>query len=87
MPCPHLKRKKKGNPKKHRKHTPYMSEAQRTAGNIARAVAEGKLPKSVLKGASKEMYEGMTKEELISHSEEVKGKDLPARIKLKRKKK
>ncbi len=52
-------------PGKHRKHTPYMSEAQATAGNIALAAREGKIPKSKLKGASKEM---------------AKGKDLPYKV-------
>ena len=65
----------------HRKHTPFESEVQTIAGNIARAAKEGKIPKSKLKGASLEMYKGMTKEELISHSEEAKGKKLPHRIK------
>jgi len=64
-------------PGKHRKHTPYTSEAQATAGNIALAAREGKFPKSKLKGASKEMAKGMTMEELKSHSAEAKGKDLP----------
>lgn len=64
-------------PGKHRKHTPYVSEAQTTAGNIALAAREGKLPKSQLRGASKEMAEGMTMKELKSHSAEAKGKDLP----------
>jgi len=60
-----------------RPHTPYTSEAQTTAGNIALAVREGKLPESMLKGASKEMAKGMTHEELKSHSAEAKGKKLP----------
>lgn len=68
------KKTKKGKP---RKHTPYKSEAQTTAGNIALAVKKGKLPKSKLKGASKQMHKGMTLEELESHSAEAKGKDLP----------
>lgn len=63
--------------KKHRAHTPYTSEAQTTAGNIALGVKEGKLPKSMLKGASRQMYKGMTHKELKSHSAEAKGKDLP----------
>ena len=68
------KKTKSGKP---RKHTPYTSEAQETAGNIALAVKKGKIPKSKLKGASKQMHEGMTLEELESHSAEAKGKDLP----------
>lgn len=66
---------------KHRKHTPYTSEVQATAGNIALAVRKGKLPKSKLKGASKQMARGMTMEELESHSAEAKGKKLPKRAK------
>jgi len=66
--------------KKGRKHTPYTSEAQTTAGNIAFAVKKGKLPKSKLQGASKEMYKGMTLKELKSHSREAKGKNLPQRV-------
>lgn len=63
-----------------RKHTPYTSEVQATAGNIALGVKEGKLPKSMLKGASKEMAKGMTGKELKSHSAEAKGKELPHRV-------
>lgn len=62
---------------KQKKHTPYVSEAQATAGNIALAAKKGKLPKSKLKGASRQMFEGMTLDELVSHSAEAKGKDLP----------
>ena len=64
-------------PGKHRKHTPYTTEVQATAGNIALAAREGKFPKSKLKGASKQMAKGMTMKELKSHSAEAKGKDLP----------
>jgi len=60
-----------------RAHTPYTSGAQTTAGNIALAAREGKIPKSKLKGASKEMVKGMTLTELKSHSAEAKGKNLP----------
>jgi len=67
-------------PGKHRKHTPYTSDVQTTAGNIALAAREGKIPKSKLKGASKEMAKGMTMMELKSHSAEAKGKDFPYRI-------
>jgi len=70
------KKTKKG---KRRKHTEYTSEAQTTAGNIALAVKKGKMPKSKLKGASKQMHRGMTLEELESHSAEAKGKNLPKR--------
>lgn len=64
-------------PGKHRAHTPYTTEAQATAGNIALAAREGKIPKSKLKGASKQMAEGMTMKELKSHSKEAKGKNMP----------
>lgn len=78
MPCPHLKRKKKNNPKKHRKHTPITSEAQRGlfGAELARRRA-GKTPR----------MSGITTEELERHLEESGGKKLPARAKLKRKKK
>lgn len=62
-----------------RKHTPYTSKAQATAGNIAHAAKEGKLPKSKLKGVSKQMHKGMTQKELHQHSKEAKGKRLPKR--------
>ena len=65
------------NCKSKRPHTPYTSEKQTTAGNIALAAREGKIPKSKLKGASKEMAKGMTLVELKSHSAEAKGKNLP----------
>lgn len=83
MPCPEvkkpLKRKKKNNPKKsHRKHTPITSEAQRGlfGAELARRRAgkKGRMP-------------GITVEELERHLEESGGKKLPARAKLKRKKK
>jgi hypothetical protein len=64
-------------PGKHRPHTPYTSEAQTIAGNIALAAREGKIPMSKLKGASEQMAKGMTLKELKSHSAEAKGKDLP----------
>lgn len=64
---------------KRKKHTPYTSKAQATAGNIALAAKKGDLPASELKGPSKQMAEGMTLEELQSHSREAKGKNLPER--------
>jgi len=67
--------------KSKRPHTPYTSEAQTVAGNIALAVREGKLPTSKLQGASKEMAKGMTLKELKSHSAEAKGKELPKYVK------
>jgi len=79
MPCPHLKRKKKkkSNPDKHRKHTPITSEAQR--GFMGAELAR--------KRAGKKGKTGMSEAELVRHLEEVGGKDLPKRAKLKRKKK
>jgi Cdc6-like AAA superfamily ATPase len=64
-----------------RAHTPYTSKAQTTAGNIALAARKGEIPKSKLKGASKEMAKGMTMKELKSHSAEAKGKELPQYVK------
>ena len=64
-----------------RPHTEYTSKAQTTAGRIALAAREGKIPKSKLKGASKEMAKGMTLKELRSHSMEAKGKELPQYVK------
>jgi len=77
MPCPHLKRKKKGNPGKRKKHTPITSEAQR--GLFGAELAR--------KRAGKKGKTGMSEAELARHLEESGGKDLPARAKLKRKKK
>lgn len=77
MPCPHLKRKRKNNPKKHRKHTPITSEAQR--GFMGAELAR--------KRAGKEGKTEMSKAELARHLEESKGKKLPKKAKLKRKKK
>jgi len=68
------------NCKSKRPHTPYTSGKQTIAGNIALAAREGKIPRSKLKGASKEMARGMTLKELRSHSKEAKGKDLPYSI-------
>lgn len=64
----------------YKKHTPYTSEKQTTAGRIALAAKKGKIPKSKLRGASKQMYKGMTEKELQSHSEETKGKNLPEKV-------
>jgi hypothetical protein len=68
-------KKKKG--KKKRKHTPPTSKAQLTAMNIAHAAEKGKFPVSKLKGASRQMYKGMTGAELQSHTEEGKHLTLP----------
>lgn len=80
MPCPELKKplkRKKNNPKKQRAHTPITSEAQQGlfGADLARLRA-GKKTKT-----------GMSEAELVRHLEESGGKDLPARVKLKRKKK
>lgn len=55
----------------------YVWGIQTTAGNIALGVRLGKIPKSKLRGASKEMAKGMTLKELKNHSAEAKGKNLP----------
>jgi len=60
-----------------RPHTPYTSRKQAIAGNIALAAREGSIPKSKLKGASREMAKGMTLKELRGHSKEAAGKNLP----------
>ena len=67
--------------KSDRAHTEFTSGAQATAGRIALAAERGEIPKSKLKGASKEMAKGMTKKELISHVHEAKGKELPQYVK------
>lgn len=74
MPCPKLRRKH--NPKKHRKHTPVVSEAQR--GFMGAELAR--------KRAGKQTKTKMSEAELSRHLEESAGKKLPAR-KLRRKKK
>jgi len=78
MPRPHLKRKKKSNPGKHRKHTPIVSKKQGGlfGAELARRRAgeKGRMP-------------GITTQELEQHLEESGGKDLPAKAKMKRKKK
>ena len=43
---------------------PAKSENQATAAKIALAAKKGKIPKSNLKGASKEMAKGMDKKQL-----------------------
>lgn len=64
-----------------KKHTPFTGGAQATAGRIALAAKRGEIPKSKLKGASKQMAKGMTKAELVSHVHEAKGKNLPEYVK------
>jgi hypothetical protein len=43
---------------------PAKSEAQRQAAGMALAVVKGKMKLSKLKGAAKDMWKSMTKEEL-----------------------
>ena len=43
---------------------PAKSEAQQKAAGAALAAKRGDMPKSQLKGASKEMYDSMTEKEL-----------------------
>lgn len=64
-----------------RKHTPFTGGAQTTAGRIALAAKKGEIPKSKLRGASKQMAKGMTEEELERHVHEAKGKNLPEHVK------
>lgn len=82
MPCPEIKKplkRKKNNPKKkERVHTPIMSEAQR--GLFGAELARRRAGK-------KGRMSGITTEELERHLRESKGADLPAKVKLKRKKK
>lgn len=49
------------------------SQAQAISARIALAVKRGKLPKSKLQGASKDMYDGMTEKELEDYSKAKKG--------------
>ena len=74
MPCPHLKRKKKHNP---RKHTPITTEAQQ--GFFGAELAR--------KRAGKQTKTEMSEAELVRHLEESAGKELPKRARLRRKKK
>ncbi len=54
---------------------PSKSKSQQAAAGIALAVKRGELPKSKLRGASKQMYK-MTAEELEKHAS-TKTKGLP----------
>ena len=69
--------------KKHRKHTPIKSEAQRGAMGAAYAAKKGKIPVSKLRGVSKEMYKSMPAAELKRHLEESGRKKLPKKKKMK----
>lgn len=75
MPCPELKRKKKNNPKKHRKHTPIVSKKQQGlfGAELARRRA-GKKPR----------MPGITTKELERHLKESKGKKLKRKVRSKR---
>ena len=47
---------------------PAKSEKQRKAAGAALAAKRGDMPKSKLKGASKDMYESMTEKELEDYA-------------------
>ena len=59
---------------------PAKSKAQQKAAGAALAAKRGEEPKSKLKGASKEMVEGMTEKELEDLAS-TKRKDLPEKKK------
>lgn len=69
MPC-----KKKGNPEKHRKHTPIVSKKQQ--GFMGAELAR--------KRAGEKTKTGMTEKQLSQHLEESAGKKLPLRAKKKK---
>lgn len=52
---------------------PAESKAQETAARIAKAAKKGKIPKSKLKGASKEMAKSMTEKQLGDFTHAKKG--------------
>lgn len=60
------------------KHMPAKSQKQQMAAGAALAVKEGESKKSSLKGASKSMYESMTKKELKDLAS-TKRKGLPVK--------
>lgn len=62
--------------------SPAKSRAQQRAAGIALAAKRGKIPKSKLRGASKQMS-GMTEAQLAEYAS-TKRKGLPARKKKKR---
>ena len=53
-----------------KKHTPIMSMKEAGAMGKAYSVKKGESSKSSMHGASKEMYEGMSREELKRHLKE-----------------
>ncbi|MEQ9609537.1 MAG: DUF3008 family protein [Kiloniellaceae bacterium] len=55
---------------------PATSKAQQKAAGAALAAKRGEMKKSELKGASKEMYESMTEQQLEDFAE-TKRKSLP----------
>lgn len=55
---------------------PARSKAQQKAAAIALAARRGKTPKEKLKGASREMYETMSEEQL-EHFAETRREGLP----------
>lgn len=59
---------------------PATSKNQQIASAIARQAKEGKIPVSKLHGASKSMYESMSKEQL-GHFAKTKRKGLPKHVK------
>lgn len=59
---------------------PAKSKQQQKAAGAALSAKRGDTPKSKLKGASKEMYESMTKDELKDFAE-TKRKNLPKKKK------
>jgi hypothetical protein len=58
---------------------PARSKAQQKAAGAALAVKRGEADKSSLKGASKEMFESMTEEELEEFAS-TKHDDLPDKV-------
>lgn len=52
---------------------PSSSRDQQQAAGIAYAAKKGEVPKSKLKGASKQMYEGMSKSQLRDYAKKREG--------------
>lgn len=63
---------------------PAKSKKMQMASGVAYAAKKGKLPKSKLKGASKEMYESMSTKQLKEFASTKRGK-LPLKKKNKKK--
>ena len=59
---------------------PARSKAQQKAAGAALSAKRGETKKSELKGASREMYDTMTEEELEDYAG-TKRKDLPEKVK------